>query len=172
MIRTRIVVSYVACQAIILPILLGAWDYEFAYVLLIQIFYAALLVAVALGKRAALWILFVGLVAQAICIESSFLTFFVNIGSGLRVGIILAPDLMDGGVGFNLYGGYYLNLALMHEPMNRILTDGTTITKAFMVNLVALPPIIGLWPLIQRGYKKNAENATEQPATRLQSKSK
>lgn len=133
-------------------------------VLVIEAALGALLVAAFLRVKVALWMLLVLLVAQVACIESPWLTFFVNAGYGFRIGVVGGPDLGDSGIGWNLYNGYYASGAIRRLPRVLCITNGRDTLAALMVNIAVVPPLVAIWPeLMKRRRRQGEPGATDNP---------
>lgn len=141
----RIAVLYVLLQAIVLPAAFGEWQLLGWGFMLIQLVLIAVLMAIAAGSKLATWTLFVVLLLQLVAIESSRQQFFINAGYGVRVGLVIAPNLMDSGLGFNLFEHYFASLGIGRAPFVRCLTDGKKILGAVMLNVAVIPPLVLLW---------------------------
>ena len=165
----RIAAIVVFIQSIILPILSGSVSGpDRSLVILFQATLAALCVAVFAEKKWALWTAFALTVAQIPVVETEHITWRVSAGSALSVGILKSASWLDSRIGLNYFAGYVFNGALSHSPVKRLLTDGSAVTGAFMLNLAVIP---GLFFLIVRKKTKilstdgTSPEATPAPVT-------
>jgi hypothetical protein len=162
--RVNFAVVYTFGHAMVLPLALQEWGPMLTAVFAIEAALGALLIAAYMRVKVALWILLVLLVAQLACIESPWLTFFVNAGYGFRIGLVGGPELGDSGIGWNFYNGYYASGAIRRLPRVLCITNGRDTLAALMVNVSVVPPLVAIWPEVMRRKRRKGEpGATDNP---------